>query len=201
MNVNVFNTNEIEDTIRRRDRHFTWSSELRERQAASGQRQYSYFSATLRNWVLVRPRESNPRPPALQSSALPTELQSRDSCRGKEIVISVILSLNFTFSEIKIFHNLDQWCSSDFLLSASSPSVLSHLPLNFLWEYPISLKGYPFLVYQWLAGTQKQRCPLLYFFLCWDRLVFTRLSTSQAFTEHLLCANNAYQFYTYLISS
>ena len=28
----------------------------------------------LRPWVLVRPRESNPRPPALQSSALPTEL-------------------------------------------------------------------------------------------------------------------------------
>ena len=28
----------------------------------------------LRPWVLVRPRESNPRPPALQSSALSTEL-------------------------------------------------------------------------------------------------------------------------------
>ena len=28
----------------------------------------------LRPWVLVRPRESNPWPPALQSSALPTEL-------------------------------------------------------------------------------------------------------------------------------
>ena len=159
------------------------------------------FLSYLRNWVFVLPRESNPRPPALQSSSLPTELQSCDSSRGKEIVISVILSLKFTFSEIKIFHNLDKWCSSDFLLSASSPSVLSHELLNFLWAYPVSLKGYPFLVYHWLTGTQKQRCPLLYFFLCWDRLVFTRLSSSQAFTEHLLYANNAYQFYTYLISS
>ena len=159
------------------------------------------FLSYLRNWVFVLPGESNPRPPALQSSSLPTELQSCNSCRGKEIVISVILSLNFTFSEIKIFQNLDQWCSSDFLLSASSPSVLSHLLLNFLWEYPIILKGYPFLVYHRLAGTQKQRCPLLHFFLCCDRLVFTKLSTSQAFKEHLLCANNAYQFYTYLISS
>ena len=133
------------------------------------------FLIYLRNWVFFLPRESNPRPPALQSSSLPTELQSCDSCRGKEIVISVILSLKFTFSEIKIFHNLDKWCSSDFLLSASSPSVLSHQLLNFLWAYPVSLKGYPFLVYHWLTGTQKQRCPLLYFFLCWDRLVFTKI--------------------------
>ena len=34
----------------------------------AGQREYLHFS------VLVRPRESNPRSPALQSSALPTEL-------------------------------------------------------------------------------------------------------------------------------
>ena len=107
-------------------------------------------------------------------------------------------------TEIKMSHNLDQWCSSDFLLSASSPSVLSHLLLNCLWEYPISLeKGYPFLVYHWLAITQKQKSQMspTVFFLCWDRPVFTKLRTSQAFTEHLLCTNNAYQFYTYLISS
>ena len=40
----------------------------------AGQREYLHFSVSLRPWVLVRPRESNPRPPALQSSALPTEL-------------------------------------------------------------------------------------------------------------------------------
>ena len=160
------------------------------------------FLSYLRNWVFVLPRESNPRPPALQSSSLPTELQSCDSCRGKEIVISVILSLKFTFSEIKIFHNLDKWCSSDFLLSASSPSVLSHQLLNFLWVYPVSLKGYPFLVYHWLTGTQKQRCPLLFFFFSAEIVLYLqKLSNLQAFTEHLLCANNAYQFYTYLISS
>ena len=32
------------------------------------QRKYLHFSVILRPWVLVRPRESNPRPPALQST-------------------------------------------------------------------------------------------------------------------------------------
>ena len=38
------------------------------------QREYHHFSVILRLWLLFRPRESNLRPPALQSSALPTEL-------------------------------------------------------------------------------------------------------------------------------
>ena len=38
---------------------------------------YLHLSLILRPWVLVRSRESNPRPPALQSSALPTELIAR----------------------------------------------------------------------------------------------------------------------------
>ena len=38
------------------------------------QRQYLHFSVILRPWVLIRSRESNSRPPALPSSALPTEL-------------------------------------------------------------------------------------------------------------------------------
>ena len=37
-------------------------------------RKYLQFSVILRPWVSVRPRESNPRPPVRQSSALPTEL-------------------------------------------------------------------------------------------------------------------------------
>ena len=40
----------------------------------AGQRQYLHFSVTLRTRVLVQSGESNPRPPALQSSAVPTEL-------------------------------------------------------------------------------------------------------------------------------
>ena len=40
----------------------------------AGQGMYLHFSVILRPGVLVRPRESNPRPSALQSSALPTEL-------------------------------------------------------------------------------------------------------------------------------
>ena len=43
-------------------------------QPPAGQRKYLHFSVILRPWVLVRPRESNPRPSALQSSALPTKL-------------------------------------------------------------------------------------------------------------------------------
>ena len=39
------------------------------------QMEYLHFSVILRpSWVMVWPRESNPQPPALQSSALPTEL-------------------------------------------------------------------------------------------------------------------------------
>ena len=37
------------------------------------QRNYLHFSVILRPWVMVRPRESNLRPPALQSNALPTD--------------------------------------------------------------------------------------------------------------------------------
>ena len=38
------------------------------------QRKYLHFSVILGPWVMVRPRELNLRPPALQSNALPTEL-------------------------------------------------------------------------------------------------------------------------------
>ena len=47
-------------------------------QPSAGQRKYLHFSLILRPWVLVRSRKSNPRPPALQSSAQPTELILRD---------------------------------------------------------------------------------------------------------------------------
>ena len=40
----------------------------------AGQKQYLHFSVILRPCVLVRPRESNPPSPALQSNALPTQL-------------------------------------------------------------------------------------------------------------------------------
>ena len=38
------------------------------------QREYLHFSVIFWPWVFVWPRESNPRPSALQSTALPTEL-------------------------------------------------------------------------------------------------------------------------------
>ena len=81
LGVNVFNTKVlIGDTIFyvsywRRDRHFTWSSEPREVLPDCRAKELpSFLSYFLRPWVLVRLRETNPRPPALQSSALPTEL-------------------------------------------------------------------------------------------------------------------------------
>ena len=59
----------------RRDRHFTWSSEPREGLTACSTKEVpSQFTVILRPWVSVRPRVSNPRPSAQQSSALPTEL-------------------------------------------------------------------------------------------------------------------------------
>ena len=80
LSVNLISTKVlIGDTIFyvsywRRDRHFTWSSEPREVLLVAGQGMYLHFSVILRPWVLVRPREPNPRPSALQWSALPAEL-------------------------------------------------------------------------------------------------------------------------------
>ena len=56
----------------RRYCHFTWSSDPREDKAKGVPSFLSYS----RPWVLVRPRELNPRPPAQQSRALPIELQN-----------------------------------------------------------------------------------------------------------------------------
>ena len=51
-----------------------WSSEPHEGQAACSAKGVPSF---LSLFVLARPQETNPRPPALQSSALPTELMLR----------------------------------------------------------------------------------------------------------------------------
>ena len=50
--------------------HFIWVSRYLAQEFLFG----TIFSVTVRPWVLVWPRESNPRPSALQSSVLPTEL-------------------------------------------------------------------------------------------------------------------------------
>ena len=42
--------------------------------SSAGQTQNIHFSVPSRPWVLVRSRDTNPQPPALQSSVLPTEL-------------------------------------------------------------------------------------------------------------------------------
>ena len=54
------------------------------------------FLIILRPWVLSRARESNPRPPALESSALPTEL---------------ILLLNKSFTHVEPRLAYKVWCS------------------------------------------------------------------------------------------
>ena len=74
LSVNVFITKVLTgDTIFyvsswRRNRHFPWSSEPREGLPVCSAREYLHFSVILRPWVLVRRQESNPRPPALQST-------------------------------------------------------------------------------------------------------------------------------------
>ena len=58
-----------------RDRHVTWSSQPPEGPAAcSAKGLPSFLSYSLKTVSRVRSRELNPPPPALQSSALPTEL-------------------------------------------------------------------------------------------------------------------------------
>ena len=77
LSVNVFSTKVlIGDTnfyvfYWRRDYHFRWSSDTSYAKvypAFAGQKKYLSYFKTLSIW------ESNPRPPALQSSALPIEL-------------------------------------------------------------------------------------------------------------------------------
>ena len=60
----------------------------------AGQRQYLHFSVILRTWVLVWSQESNPRPPALQSSTLPTELILPKGKRGMRLSAQHQFSLN-----------------------------------------------------------------------------------------------------------
>ena len=53
------------------------------------QREYLHFSVILRPSVMVRPlRESNPRPPALQSSALPAELILLRLLKVSQLILS-----------------------------------------------------------------------------------------------------------------
>ena len=83
LSVSVFSTKVlIGDTIIyvcywRRDRHFARSSEPREGLPvcrAKGVHLYLHFAVILRPGLVIRPRESNPRPSSLLSNALPTEL-------------------------------------------------------------------------------------------------------------------------------
>ena len=78
----------------RRNRHFTWSSEPREGLAVyRAKRQCLHFSDIWRSWVLVRPHESSPLPPALQSSALLTEqILPRLKCHRNAICFKSTMS-------------------------------------------------------------------------------------------------------------
>ena len=58
----------------RLDRHFTWSSQLREGLAICKAEAIPSFLSHFKTLSVVRSLKSNPRPPAHQSSALPTEL-------------------------------------------------------------------------------------------------------------------------------
>ena len=55
-------------------RHLTWSSESREGLAICRAKAVPSFLSYFKTLSIVPTQESNPRPPALQSSALPTEL-------------------------------------------------------------------------------------------------------------------------------
>ena len=58
------------------------------------QRKCLHFSVILRPLVMVRPRESNPRPPALQSNALPTELILPRLNKSKSKIDVLVLTID-----------------------------------------------------------------------------------------------------------
>ena len=74
LSVNVFSTNVlIGDTIFyvsnwRRDRHFTWSSESREGLVCCSTKEVPSFFSYFKTLSIGPARESNPRPPVLQST-------------------------------------------------------------------------------------------------------------------------------------
>ena len=77
----------------RRGCHFKWSSDPREG--------LTVCKAKALPWVLVRPWESNPRPPALQSIALPTELMLLFIDVTGNITQKVITSIMFPFLQLR----------------------------------------------------------------------------------------------------
>ena len=109
LSVNVFSSKVlIGDTIIyvcywRRDRHFARSSEPREGLPvcrAKGVHLYLHFSVILRPGLVIRPRESNPRPSSLLSNALPTELTLPLNsglyirCRDTDLPLGLVVGFN-----------------------------------------------------------------------------------------------------------
>ena len=109
LSVNVFSSKVlIGDTIFyvcywRRDRHFARSSKPRKGLhfgRAKGVHLYLHFSVILRPGLVIRPRESNPRPSSLLSNALPTELTLPLNsglyirCRETDLPLGSVLGFN-----------------------------------------------------------------------------------------------------------
>ena len=112
-------------------------------QPPAGQRKYLHFSVILRPWVLVRPREWNPRPPALQSSALPTELilprskssrfskQNNNSARAPrffEISLPSLRDYDLTWPNCKLFWGRERQGDIFYPAVWTLPSPLSSVP-------------------------------------------------------------------------
>ena len=88
-----------------------------------GQRQNLHFSVILRPWVLLQSRESNPWPPSLQSSTLPTELILS---RWIGVIIVVVRSV----------YEITHWCylaTVSFMREHCSAFSLS----NQAWDQPL----------------------------------------------------------------
>ena len=81
------------------DCHFTWSSEPREGLAGLAACSAKVVPSFLKHWVLVRPRESNPRPFALHSNALPTKLTlGRLGRVGRQVLVTIKTGLHWGLS-------------------------------------------------------------------------------------------------------
>ena len=80
----------------RRGCHFTWSSDPREG--------LTVCKAKALPWVLVQPWESNPRPPALQLIAQPTELMLSFIDFTGNITHKAITNMMLPFLQLRMMH-------------------------------------------------------------------------------------------------
>ena len=120
------------------------------------QREYLHFSVILRPWVLVRPQESNPRPPALQSTRSTDWANTQNlnqfsgSVTEKQYFIGMLTDGNYVWDDVLFLAqntvnkppcfwdspNLERFisvglmCAIDVMFTSSFMQILKYLTLS-----------------------------------------------------------------------